>query len=128
MTTPLATVTPIRHAAAPATDPREVTGTIKATLTATFPGVAFSVRRGRGTGWSWITVSWTNGPRDADVAATLTALEDTIHVRGILSQRTYSEAATAHARALTARPTDLAMDAACNARHLLDRLDLTGIA
>lgn len=42
---------------------------LRAALKAAFPGVKFSVRKGNGTGSSWLSVSWTDGPTDAAVTA-----------------------------------------------------------
>lgn len=36
---------------------------LKAALKATYPGVQFAVRRGRGTGAGWLHVAWIDGPR-----------------------------------------------------------------
>ncbi|MFE3378753.1 LPD29 domain-containing protein [Streptomyces anulatus] len=50
-------------------DARHVSAELKRRLTAEFPGVKFSVRRGRGTGSASIDVTWTDGPAARDVAA-----------------------------------------------------------
>jgi hypothetical protein len=42
---------------------------LRAALKAAFPGVKFSVRKGTGTGSSWLSVTWTDGPTDAAVTA-----------------------------------------------------------
>jgi len=49
---------------------------IKRALKKEFPGVKFSVTRGRGTAWHWINVRWTDGPREAKVREFLGAYND----------------------------------------------------
>lgn len=48
-------------------DAKYVTAELKRRLTAAFPGVKFSVRRGTGTGCAWIRVGWTDGPATSSV-------------------------------------------------------------
>lgn len=48
---------------------REVAALVRRALRDAFPGVAFSVRCGRGTGSAWIAVEYTDGPLVADVEA-----------------------------------------------------------
>lgn len=50
-------------------DARHVSAELKRQLTTAFPGVKFSVRRGRGTGSAAIDVSWTDGPDREPVEA-----------------------------------------------------------
>lgn len=38
-------------------------------LKAVFPGIKFSIRKGTGTGSSWVSVDWTDGPTDQQVRA-----------------------------------------------------------
>ncbi|MCZ4537757.1 hypothetical protein O4159_20345 [Gordonia terrae] len=47
----------------------ETAAIMRKTLRASWPGVKFSVRQGRGTGSAWIGVSWTDGPRESEVKA-----------------------------------------------------------
>ena len=42
---------------------------LRSALKAAFPGVKFSVRKGTGTGSSWLSVTWADGPTDAAVTA-----------------------------------------------------------
>lgn len=44
-----------------------VSAALKRELATAFPGVKFSVRKGSGTGSSWLSVTWTDGPRTEDV-------------------------------------------------------------
>ena len=126
-----ATVTVLRPAKARSTaaDYRQATATVKAALVVAFPGVAFSVRRGRGTGWGWITVSWTNGPRSVEHVTDVLERTAFPRPRGILCQRSYSDAVRAQAQAAVAaaHPEMLGVDVACNARKILDGRDLTGV-
>lgn len=99
---------------------------IRKALRAAFPGVKFSLRGSRGTGYGWFSLSWTDGPttRQADavtngfrssyfdgmddsthsIPATVYALEDgtlyepRYHCNGVNSSRDYSPEATAWAR------------------------------
>lgn len=48
---------------------REVIKQIRAQLGQAFPGVRFSVRKGRGTGSAWIYVVWRGGPPAGEVRA-----------------------------------------------------------
>ncbi len=41
----------------------------RAELKASFPGVKFSVKRSRGTGYGWVSVRWVDGPAYDDVNA-----------------------------------------------------------
>lgn len=45
----------------------EAAAMMKAALRAAFPGVAFSVRKGRGTGCWWLRVTYTDGPTSSVV-------------------------------------------------------------
>ncbi|MCY0957706.1 LPD29 domain-containing protein [Streptomyces sp. H27-H5] len=49
-------------------DAKHVAAELKRRLKTAFPGVKFSVVRGRGTGSTGIDVTWTDGPTDGDVA------------------------------------------------------------
>lgn len=44
------------------TDPKITAAAARQTLQAGFPGVKFSVRCSRGTGWGYISCDWTDGP------------------------------------------------------------------
>jgi hypothetical protein len=46
---------------------KETAVLVRQALKAAFPGTKFSVRMGTGTGSAWLSVSWTDGPLDADV-------------------------------------------------------------
>lgn len=46
---------------------KETATLVRQALKAAFPGTKFSVRMGTGTGSSWLSVSWSDGPTDAQV-------------------------------------------------------------
>ena len=48
---------------------------MKRELALTFPGVTFSIRRSRGTGYGWVWVAWTDGPTVSQVRAVTDAYE-----------------------------------------------------
>ncbi|MEZ0092537.1 LPD29 domain-containing protein [Streptacidiphilus sp. EB129] len=48
---------------------REVAKVLRQHLKARFPGARISVRCGTGTAYSWLSVSWTDGPSEAEVGA-----------------------------------------------------------
>jgi hypothetical protein len=56
-------------------DAKYVSAELKRRLVAEFPGVKFSVRRGRGTGCAGIHVHWTDGPSSKDVAPIARAMQ-----------------------------------------------------
>lgn len=49
--------------------PKETATMLRAALKDSFPGVKFSVRKGAGTGSTWLSVTWTDGPTDDAVTA-----------------------------------------------------------
>jgi hypothetical protein len=48
---------------------KETATMLRTALKESFPGVKFSVRTGTGTGSTWLSVSWVDGPTDAAVTA-----------------------------------------------------------
>lgn len=48
---------------------------LKAELKREFPGVKFSTRRSRGTGYGYVTISWTDGPTSREVSAITSGYE-----------------------------------------------------
>lgn len=46
---------------------KETAVLVRQALKATFPGTKFSVRMGTGTGSAWLSVTWEDGPTDAQV-------------------------------------------------------------
>lgn len=56
-------------------DTRAVAAALRTRLKAEFPGVKFSVRKGRGTGSAYIDCTWTDGPSEGDVKAITSTYE-----------------------------------------------------
>lgn len=48
---------------------------LKAELRREFPGVKFATRRSRGTGYGYVTISWTDGPTAREVSAITSGYE-----------------------------------------------------
>lgn len=101
---------------------KDSTAALRAGLRLVFPGVKFSVRGSRGTGYGWVTVSWTDGPTEQAVRAisdTFEAerfngmtdmMEPTSNTRhslsGVNHQRDYSDERVAEIVALVKTTTD----------------------
>lgn len=62
--------------------PAETAREIRKMLAIAFPGVKFSLRCSRGTGWGWYDLAWTGGPADNDVFGFCKAFADANRLGG----------------------------------------------
>ena len=103
-------------------DVKTTAAAMRAELRRTWPGTRFSVRMARGTGYGWLSVSWTDGPTDREVRA-ITAryqsqrfdsTDDAYRATdvtdwtcdGVISQRTIGPELHERARSLLQHDTD----------------------